>query len=382
MDSLYLLQFGSLIFMVINAAIVAMGYLYTKWENKRYERSRLMIFAALVGLAIQYYIQMEFGLRATDDDLGAVVNMLIYTPCFTLISMGIYNIEATHAHRRRMNLVCAAIYAAIIAAFAIGYLNNGSYRIGGWLYVMLAFYSASVVYCVLMISREMIRRKTLLETMTASDMVPYVRYSRTSIVTLSLAALIMPFAILSTSLLFIVGPVVLSALLFFNLSFISLGSSYIPTEELIDSDEDSKPEPSPSLPAADGRDEIPARDSSAEAQRPPLSAERVSFIRSGLDLWCNSRGYRDSAVNLMTLSRSLNVSKGDLSQYFDQYLHATFRVWLSDIRFKAAQTMMQANPDYSNDVISAECGFSSRTQLYRIFKSKTGSTPNAWRSNL
>ena len=32
----------------------------------------------------------------------------------------------------------------------------------------------------------------------------------------------------------IVGPAVLLALLFFNLTFIALGSSYIPTEELLD----------------------------------------------------------------------------------------------------------------------------------------------------
>ena len=42
----------------------------------------------------------------------------------------------------------------------------------------------------------------------------------------------MPVAIFSTTLLYIVGPAVLLALLFFNLTFIALGNSYIPTEEL------------------------------------------------------------------------------------------------------------------------------------------------------
>lgn len=81
----------------------------------------------------------------------------------------------------------------------------------------------------------------------------------------------------------------------------------------------------------------------------------------------------------MTLSRSLSISKADLAVYFSQRLHTTFRVWLSDIRFRAAQSMMLEHSHYSNDVISAECGFSSRTQLYRIFKAKEGCTPSAWR---
>ena len=95
MDSLFLLQFACFIFMLINAFIVALSHLHVRWENKRYERSRWMIVAALIGLAIQYVLQMTFGFRAMHDNLGAVINILLYTPCFSLISIGIYNIETT-----------------------------------------------------------------------------------------------------------------------------------------------------------------------------------------------------------------------------------------------------------------------------------------------
>ena len=84
----------------------------------------------------------------------------------------------------------------------------------------------------------MIKRKNMLETMAASDMLPYVRYARSSVVILFLAALIMPFAILSNTLLFIAGPFALLALLFFNLNFVALGSSYTPAEELLDKEEE------------------------------------------------------------------------------------------------------------------------------------------------
>ena len=62
-----------------------------------------------------------------------------------------------------------------------------------------------------------------------------------------------------------------------------------------------------------------------------------------------------------------------------QCLKSTFRIWLSEIRFNAAKQMMTECPDYSNDIISAECGFSSRTHLYRVFKAKEGCTPTVWR---
>ena len=184
MNPLYLLQFACLIFMLINAFILAMTHLHVSWKNKRFERSRGMILIAMIGLALQYFMQMFFGFRATDANLGAIINILIYTPCFTLISMGIYNIEATHANRRKFHFVCSAIYIAIIAIFALSsYLNQGLY-IGKWLYVMLALYFGNVVYCIYMIVQEMIKRKNMLETMAASDMLPYVRYARSSVVIL------------------------------------------------------------------------------------------------------------------------------------------------------------------------------------------------------
>ena len=239
MDSLFLLQFACFIFMLINAIFVALSHLYVRWVNKRYEHSRWMVVFALLGLAIQYVVQMAFGFRAADDILGAVVNILIYTPCFSLIGMAIYNIETTRANRRKMNLVCGAINAATFLVFLVGISLHRSLYIKEGLYIMLALFCMSVSYSIFMIVREMIRRKKMLETMAATDMLPYLRYSRASVFILCLSFLTMPVAIFSTTLLFIIGPLVLFALLFFNLTFISLGSSYIPTEELLDKEEEN-----------------------------------------------------------------------------------------------------------------------------------------------
>lgn len=360
MDSLFLLQFACFIFMLINAFIVALSHLHVRWENKRYERSRWMIVAALIGLAIQYVLQMTFGFRAMHDNLGAVINILLYTPCFSLISIGIYNIETTRANLRKMILMCSGIYAAIIVVFCVGINLHHSLYIRGGLYLMLTLFCVSVFYCIYMIIQEMIRRKNMLETMAATDLLPYVKYSRASVIILWLAVLAMPVAIFSTTLLYIVGPAVLLALLFFNLTFIALGSSYIPTEELLDKEEENQ----------------------RSGEKKPLhqlSEERRNFIQNSLDQWCMDLGYKDCNVNMLTLSRTLCISKDELSVFFDQYLKTTFRIWLGDIRFNAAKKMMFEFPDYSNDIISAECGFSARTYLYRIFKSKEGCTPTEWR---
>ena len=362
MDSLFLFQFACFIFMLVNAFFVAVSHLHVRWENKRYERSRWMIVVAMIGLAMQYLIQMAFGFRAADDSLGAIINILIYTPCFSLISLGIYNIETIRTNLRKMILMCSGIYAAIIVVFCVGISLHQSLYIREGLYLMLTLFCVSVFYCIYMIIQEMIRRKNMLETMAATDLLPYVRYSRASVIILWLAILAMPVAIFSTTLLYIVGPAVLLALLFFNLTFIALGNSYIPTEELLDKEE--------KIQRCGGGREKPLQQ---------LSEERRNFIQNSLDQWCMDLGYKDCNVNMLTLSRTLCISKNELSLFFDQCLHSNFRIWLSEIRLNAAKKMMLEYPDYSNDIISAECGFSCRTHLYRIFKTKEGCSPTEWR---
>lgn len=67
MDSLFLLQFTCFLFVSINAIILGITRLQIKWMNRRYEKSRWLIFAAMVGLALQFLAQMggNFGRKAT-----------------------------------------------------------------------------------------------------------------------------------------------------------------------------------------------------------------------------------------------------------------------------------------------------------------------------
>lgn len=393
MDHLFLLQFACFLFMLFNAFTLAVTRLQTRWLNPRYECARWLIFVGIMGLAAHYLMQMRFGFRAVDDAVGATVNALVYAPCFSLISMGIFHIEATHVRRRRVYAVCAAINLAILACFFIGCLHYGSMRIGAWLYAMQALFAANVVYCVVVIVREIIRRRRLLETMAGGDIMPYVRYSRASLLILFFPALVSPFAIISTKLLYFFAPLGLMAILFFVLSFVALGYSYVPTEALLDADADTSPaivvaqqeetNTKQAVPLhGDACHDVAALDSDKEKEQQTatlLPEDRKMQIQQRLDDWCAAMGYKDGGVNLLSLSHSIHISKDDLTLFFDQCLNTTFRIWLSDIRFAAAKKMMIENPDYSNDIISSECVFSSRTHLYRIFKAREACTPTAWR---
>lgn len=440
MDHLFLLQFACFLFMLFNAFTLAVTRLQTRWLNPRYERARWLIFVGIMGLAAHYLMQMRYGFRAVDDAVGATVNALVYAPCFSLISMGIFHIEATHVRRRRVYAVCAAINLAIFACFFIGFLQHGEMRIGAWLYAMLALFAANVVYCIVVIVREIIKRRRLLETMAGGDIMPYVRYSRASLLILFFPALVSPFAIISTKLLYFFAPLGLMAFLFFVLSFVALGYSYQPKESLLDEEAEEKVSPavvvaqqektvaqqavaSPGVaspgeaapcdgahagttPAngaptnasranashagtttdnaasdsASHADAAHAADQAEETQTASLMPEdRRKQIQQRLDEWCAAMGYKDGGGEPplpLPCDPCLERRTHDI-------LRPVSEDYVPDMAerhpLRCGQEMMIANPDYSNDIISSECGFTSRTHLYRIFKAREACTPTVWR---
>lgn len=192
--------------MLINAMLLGLGSLHVRWKNRRYEQSRWMLFAAMLILAAHFLAQMTLSVRASDAALGAVLNLLAYPPSFALIALSIYNIEAVHDNRRRFVAGIVGLYALIVVCYAIGYCCNGSMRIGMWMYVMLALNICLVAYCICMASRQILLRRKLLETLTASDMLPHVRFAKTSVTVLFVTSMTMPFVILFNKILVIYAP--------------------------------------------------------------------------------------------------------------------------------------------------------------------------------
>lgn len=291
MDTLYLLQFACFLFMFINILILGITRLHMKWMNRRYEVSRWLIIGAMVGLAIQFLMQMLLGFRAQDAAVGAIFNMLAYPPCFSLIAIGIYNIEATHANRRKMNIVCASIYAAILAAFCIGFIQSGNFHIGSWIYVMIVLFGINVAYCIYMIIVEIRKRRRMLEVMAGYDILPYVRYARASVFIVFFPAVALPFAVLSTKSLYVIGPLGLLAVFFFTLSFMALGYNYVPSEELLDKEEEEDADmESVGDDAVLGLQEEEIADNKETLQL-PYAERRREIIRKKLEVWCADGGY-------------------------------------------------------------------------------------------
>lgn len=366
MNTLFLVQFACCIIVSMLGLILVLSRFQIRWTNRRYEVSRWLLAFSMFVLAWHYVLQMVCGFRAKGDEIGAVVNVLFYSPVSFFISYATYNLICYRGGRKKFALLGCVSYALILICFFFGYNDTprGMYM-GEWLYVMLALFAVTIMYSTYTTVIEMRYHRKLIEENTTEDLLPFDRYTYTTYGLAGIMVLAMVGAICYRPLLYCVGPLMLFSLISFTISFLGYGYNMIPAEVRLELDTADEP-----------------LEVMEESEEVGLGSEKISIIESMLASWCDKGGYRDSTVNMPMLSVKLGIPRNELSMYFENCLKSSFRIWLSDIRFKEAQRMLLEECRYSNDTISSECGFSSHAHLYKIFKAKTGFTPGQWRDSV
>ena len=366
MNTLFLVQFACCIIVSMLGLILVLSRFQIRWTNRRYEVSRWLLAFSMFVLAWHYVLQMVCGFRAKGDEIGAVVNVLFYSPVSFFISYATYNLICYRGGRKKFALLGCVSYALILICFFFGYNDTPrGMHMGEWLYVMLALFAVTIMYSTYTTVIEMRYHRKNIEENTTEDLLPFDRYTYTTYGLAGIMVLAMVGAICYRPLLYCVGPLMLFSLISFTISFLGYGYNMIPAEVRLELDTADEP-----------------LEVMEESEEVGLGSEKISIIESMLTSWCDKGGYRDSTVNMPMLSVKLGIPRNELSLYFENYLKSSFRIWLSDIRFKEAQRMLLEECRYSNDTISSECGFSSHAHLYKIFKAKTGFTPGQWRDSV
>lgn len=366
MNTLFLVQFACCIIVSMLGLILVLSRFQIRWTNRRYEVSRWLLAFSMFVLAWHYVLQMVCCFRAKGDEIGAVVNVLFYSPVSFFISYATYNLICYRGGRKKFALLGCVSYALILICFFFGYNDTPrGMHMGEWLYVMLALFAVTIMYSTYTTVIEMRYHRKIIEENTTEDFLPFDRYTYTTYGLAGIMVLAMVGAICYRPLLYCVGPLMLFSLISFTISFLGYGYNMIPAEVRLELDTADEP-----------------LEVMEESEEVGLGSEKISIIESMLASWCDKGGYRDSTVNMPMLSVKLGIPRNELSMYFENCLKSSFRIWLSDIRFKEAQRMLLEECRYSNDTISSECGFSSHAHLYKIFKAKTGFTPGQWRDSV
>ena len=375
MQFITLIQCASLTFTIMIALFLILSRIHIRQLSHQYETARWFLVLSMIILSIHYILQMYFGFRAMGDDVGALINILFYTPGAFLISVSNIVMTGNKNYWKVFGPVGVISYLAILGCFVAGWNYYGNLHLPGALHTMGLLFCACMIFFILAPAREARILMRQVEDETAGDIDNYKNYLHVGTWMMYCTAMIIPMAIYSAAAIAFIGIIYLICLFYYVVSFIALGYNITPVSTVI---EDTDPLEF-SLFDFDTQSPKKAEPKEEESESPALSPEQIAIISQKIEQWKELKGFSDPDLNSVTLSMRLGIPKKLFLQYISQQEGTTFRIWISNLRIEQAKRMLLEEEDYSNEFIALECGYSSRSWLQQKFKANTGMSPNEWR---
>ena len=92
-----------------------------------------------------------------------------------------------------------------------------------------------------------------------------------------------------------------------------------------------------------------------------------------------NQNFSDYNLSLSSLADQFSMNKSKISILLNSKLDQGFHSYVTALRIAKAKDLL-VNTDENIDVISSQCGFSSRQTFFRIFKSSVGMTTTEYRN--
>jgi len=362
--SLLILQFGSFMVTTMLALVLAISRLHIQQVSHRYESSRWNLFGAMVVLAVHYLLQMIFGFRAQGDDVGALINILFYSPASIMICFSNINLTGGFPSRKRFLFISLCSYILSLIVFLAGWYIYGSLHMEYAIYLLAGIYFCTLLFATIDPLRDMFHFSRALESNTGFDLTEYTFTTRLGLFLVSLLVMISPLFIFTHVLLSIMGGLFMLSLSIYIISFVCLGFTVAPIMGTIDWQTENEKQN--------------AGNQSKQEMDALLNQKDIKRIEGLLNEWIARKGFRNPNTSIASVARTINLPQIEISRYIAQTDGVTFRVWLSKIRLEEAKRLIEEHPNFSNEVIAAECGFTSRTYFQNVFKEATGFTPKEW----
>lgn len=378
MDFLVTLQYTCFMFAALLATILIVFSFFQNDTTREYRMARRMLVSSMTLLAVHFVLQIKYEIRANSDELASMFNILFYTPAMFLCSCSSVYMGCSRSLFRRYLRIGSTGCVLTTLLFFLGWLSFGRIDEDGVRYVMhclFLFYMGYYIYYPIRSIRRNIKRMI---NDTGGDISIYVRYMWSSYMMFSIMSSVIVLVIIWRPGLYVAAPILLLALLVFVVSFVALGFRLDPINGVLSVDEATSVATFSAYDLQPTGETVCTDVQPVDVDTPVLSASEVERVEAALDEWIAEGNYRNPDTNIGRLSQQVGLSHAMLSTFFCTYLQSTFRIWLSDIRFNAAQQLIKEHPEYSNDTISTSCGFSSRSQLYKIFSDRVGMSPREW----
>lgn len=102
-----------------------------------------------------------------------------------------------------------------------------------------------------------------------------------------------------------------------------------------------------------------------------------SLLDNLLSYMENEKPYLSAKLNISDVSMKLDCTEIELSQLLNNHLNVNFSNFINTYRVNEIKHRLNQDnlSKYTLKALSEQCGFSSKTTFYRVFKNVTGMTP-------
>ena len=333
--------------------------------NAVFNRARWLMAGGIGLLAIHFLLQFTLRFRESGTTQGVLVNLLFFPLACYLINIAVLYLQRQGAIRRHEWWMGLGAYAVIILLLVVPAIIKGvslltetNALIWGERISVLIFISMLIYYYILQY-KDYIRMKRMLDNFYDYDKAQLVRWlSIYSLGMMLLIALVLPVVIFSSPVVYGLYGIVIFTVVFFNVfNFICFGVS------------------------ADAQQVQLAEQNANESKTDSGSSSVVlsdtdyQQVAKAVEEWIAKGGHLHCGITMQTAANEMRKPRYQLSAWLKTTPYELFNPWLTHLRIEEAKKLLKAHPDWSNDIIAENCGFTTRNYFQTVFKKSTGMTP-------
>lgn len=379
------MQFTGMFMMAFLTLTLVYIVLRRKDRDSTLSQSGWMMALGTTLLAVQFAVQYKTGYRPMGEmTKSAMINLLLFIPAEFIMNMGMLNLQRQGRMRHADWWVGMAAWL-VSSAILLGANPTGGMplmaetdRLRTAEHIVTIIFGAMQLYYTYLLTREDILMKRALANYYDRDMNTKLRWIELSILILALIGVAAPpfifnnGRILQSFMLILFFGIYYMILSFVCYSVSSDAQTVTVAEEAAWEAESSIQTPDLGLQTDSPHPSGHAPQAKGSALLTPSAYQRAADAASA---WLAKGGHLQHDLNAQTVAGELGIPRPQLTAWLKEAGYESFSHWLATMRIDEAKRQLLAHPEWSNESIAFNCGFSDRSYFQKVFHKYTSQTP-------
>lgn len=336
-------------------------------SNWAARRSRLMMVVGMVLLLVQFVLQYTLKLRAMGVTQAVLVNLIFFVPASWAFSLGVLYLQRHGNIKTFDKYLGLATWGVVLALIVVASSIDGQPLLSATPELRWAEIIASVCYAAMLfyyvgcqIRNVRVMREAMMNYFDY-DVSDVLRWMEVGIVILASMAALVPLLIFFSGIWLGIYAVLIFIGLFFLVDSYCgflLSAAFKKVQEA-------------------EQNELATEVLQLEAEGgevTTLSEETAQRVENAVERWKASGGHLKSGMKLPAAAEDMQLPRYLLSAWLKQW-GKHYNDWLTDLRVDEAKRMLREHPDWNNEAIALNCGFTDRSYFQKKFKERTGFSP-------